>query len=116
MKLREKYDKEVNITKKIKLVTLVSIHWTLEFTMQEFNTTQYMVREARKLRDEKGILGDRLLENNKPKKLTPNVSKTIKEFYENEENSRLLPGKKDYISVNTDVGKSHKQKILVLCN
>ena len=116
MKLREKYDKEVNITKKIKLLTLVPIHWTLEFTMQEFNTTQYMVREARKLRDEKGILRDRILENNKPKKLTPDVSKTIKEFYENEKNSRLLHGKKDSISVNTDLGKSHKQKILVLCN
>ena len=39
VKLREKYDKEVNITEKIKLLTLVPIHLTLEFTMQEFNTT-----------------------------------------------------------------------------
>ena len=50
-KLKEKFDNESNISEKIKLLTLVPVHWTIEETIREFETTQYMVRQARSLKD-----------------------------------------------------------------
>ena len=49
----------INISQKIKLLTLVPIHWTIQETINEFKTTQYMMKQARALRDIKGILGER---------------------------------------------------------
>jgi hypothetical protein len=114
--LKEKFDSESNITQKIKLLTLVPVHWTIEETMKEFKTTQYIVRQARSLKESKGILGERSLGSNNSKKITSEIAKQIVEFYEDDSNSRLLPGAKDYISVNTCEGRKHIQKRLILCN
>lgn len=114
-KLREKFSKEVNVSEKIKLLTLVPVHWTIDQTVQEFKTTQYIVRQARTLREEKGILGERIMDN-KQRTLTNDTIKTVIQFYENEENARMLPGKKDSVSVQTEEGKIQKQKMLVLYN
>ena len=74
-----------------------------------------MVRQARALRDKKGILGERE-KAAKGKKLSEEVKQKVIEFYQDDSNSRILPGAKDFISVNTTEGKIHKQKRLVLCN
>ena len=37
-------------------------------------------------------------------------------FYESEDVSRMMPGKKDYVSVRTSDGRVHVQKKLILCN
>ena len=57
--LKQKFYNEINISQKKKLVTLVPVHWTIQETINEFKTTQYMVKQARALRDVKGILGER---------------------------------------------------------
>ena len=49
--LKQKFHNEINISQKIKLLTLVSVHWTIQETLNEFKTTQYMVKQARALRD-----------------------------------------------------------------
>ena len=42
---------------------------------------------------------------------------SVIEFYENYESSRMMPGKKDYVSVrDLDGFRRHVQKRLVLCN
>lgn len=51
-----------------------------------------------------------------PRKMSDKVSLNIKNFYEDDTNSRLLPGAKDYVSISTAEGRIHVQKRLVLCN
>ena len=48
--------------------------------------------------------------------MTPEVKKKVVDFYLNDENSRMLPGKKDCLSIRTENGKQKMQKQLVLCN
>ena len=104
------------------MLTLVPVHWTIQETINEFKTTQYMVKQARALRDVKGILGERSTDIRNPKKLTTKVVNQIVNLliklstYEDDSNSRLLPGLKDYISIKTVDGRQHIQKRLILCN
>ena len=44
-----------------------------------------------------------------PKKLTTEIVNQIVNFYEDDSNSRLLPGAKDYISIKTVDGRQHIQ-------
>jgi hypothetical protein len=70
-----------------------------------------MARVARKLYIEDGIFAVP-----KPilgKTLDAGASHMIREFYQNDEHSRQLPGKKDSVSVSKSV---HVQKRLILCN
>lgn len=50
------------------------------------------------------------------KTLSEETVKLVKDFYESDEVSRLMPGKKDFVSVVTDKGRVHVQKRLVLNN
>ena len=88
----------------------VTVHWTIQETINEFKTTQYMVKQARVLRDVKGILGERSTDIKNPKKLTTKVVNQIVNFYEDDSNSMLLPGAKDCISIKTVDGRQHIQK------
>ena len=114
--LKQKFHNKINISQKIKLLSLVPVHWAIQETVNEFKTTQYMVKQARALRDVKGILGERSTDIRNPKKLTTEVVNQIVNFYEDDSNSRLLPGAKDYISIKTVDGRQHIQKQLILCN
>ena len=49
----------------------------------------------------------------KGKSLSQNTINLVKAFYEDDEFSRQMPGKKDYLSVS---GNTHKQKRLILSN
>ena len=40
----------------------------------------------------------------------------VSSFYESDETSRMMPGKKDFVSVKRTEGRVHVQKRLVLCN
>jgi len=44
------------------------------------------------------------------------VVNDVRTFYSSDEISRVMPGMKDYVSVNIDGQRQHKQKRLVLCN
>jgi hypothetical protein len=48
--------------------------------------------------------------------VTPATADTVKQFYASNEISRIMPGAKDYISVNSEGTKVHLQKQLILCN
>ena len=42
--LKQKFHNENSISKKIKLLTLVPVHWTIQETINKFKKTQYMVK------------------------------------------------------------------------
>ena len=85
--------------------------WPRVHVAKYFNVSEHMVCEARQLPREKGILA--FPEPKRGKRLSKEVENSVKLFYENDEHSRLMPGAKDYVSVERNV---HQQKHLSLCN
>jgi len=96
---------------KMQILTLAPQNWTIQGTAQFFNVSEYLVRSARKLANQKGILA---LPD--PKK-APGISKStialVESFYHDEEFTREMPGKKDCVSIARNI---HRQKRLILCN
>ena len=75
-----------------------------------------MVRPSRKLKIEQGVLPQAPMLS-KGKKLSADVKHQIKTYYENDDVSRLSPGKKDNLSVRDENGsKTQVQKRLILSN
>ena len=85
--------------------------WSVRKTAEVFDVSNYMVRKAFRLREEKGILATP--EAKKGSVLPDTVQPLVKEFYCDDENSRLLPGKKDYVSIGRN---HHMQTRLILSN
>ena len=77
----------------------------------DLNVSEYLVWKAQKLK-----LGDSILATPRKKvgkSLKPEAKRAVLDFYENDEYSRQMPGKKDYVSI---LSQTHKQKRLLLCN
>ena len=55
--VKEKLDKCHTTEERIQLLTLMPEHWSRERAVSFFNVTEYMVRTARNVKKEKGILG-----------------------------------------------------------
>jgi hypothetical protein len=96
---------------KIQVLTMTPSSWSVRKTAEVFGVSNYMVRKAFGLRKEKGILATP--EAKKGNVLPDTVESLVKEFYCDDENSRLLPGKKDYVSIGRN---HHMQKRLILSN
>ena len=80
-----------------------------------FGCSNTLINKCFALRDEKGILAVR---NARPgNKISAEVTKVIKEFYLSDDNSREMPGMKDFVTVKVNDGKKERlQKRLVYCN
>ena len=65
-----------------------------------------MICCPRKILNEKGILG--IPESKKGRELPQDVLATVKNFYCSDEYSRMMPGKKDFVSVSRN---EHAEKI-----
>ncbi|XP_071944232.1 uncharacterized protein [Antedon mediterranea] len=87
----------------------------MERTMHEFGATNYMVKKSREVKKKKGILG--VCDKSQGKSLSEELKESVVRFYENDDNSRICPGKKDKVSVRGKDGeKIEHQKRLVLLN
>ncbi|CAH0547009.1 unnamed protein product [Brassicogethes aeneus] len=75
-----------------------------------------MVNKARKLKKDYGILAEP--EKLKGKSISNKVSEKVRQFYEDDEFSRMCPGKKEFVSVrDSKTGKRiHMQKLLLFVN
>ena len=96
---------------KLQILTLVPESWCLRKAGKEFGVSKTTVFKARKLRDQKGIIA--LPEKCRRQKISNEIIQLVLEFYCNDEFSRQLPGKKDYVSVGRN---QHMSKRLILCN
>ena len=115
MQLKEKFNSSVKRSEKLRILTVLPKSWSLKKTMQVFGVTKYMAKQAKKLVQEKGVLSS---PNPKAgKSLSRSTEEQVTSFYRSDEISRMMPGKKDTVSVVTADGKrvSH-QKRLLLCN
>lgn len=113
-KLKEKCEIS-NKEEKIKIISLLPSSWSRNKISIEFNVSERLVKLARDLAKKQGIMPD-LTKRNSGKVLSLDTIKIVTEFYLCEENSRICPGKKDYVAVRIDGKSEHKQKQLLLCN
>ncbi len=73
--------------------------------------SMFLARSARKLRSDKGILS--MPDPKRLQGLPKHTLDLIELFYNDDEYSRLMPGKKDCVSISRNM---HRQKRLILCN
>ena len=95
----------------IQVLTLAPLSWSIKKVAEFFNVTEYAARKARRITKEKGILA--LPERKSGKALSQDTIDLVQTFFEDDEFSRQMPGKKDYVSISRNI---HKQKRLILSN
>lgn len=109
--VKEKLETPITRSQKIQLLTLAPVSWSRKKVSEEFKVSEYTVRKARELLKEKGVIA--LPEPRKGKVLEQATVDLVVSFYQNDEYSRIMPGKKDKVSISKNV---HQQKRLLLCN
>ena len=98
-------------TEKLQILTLVPYSWSRKYCSEYFGVSEYLIRSVRELKQRKGMFAQP--SQKKGKAMAQETTDLVHAFYEEDEYSRQLPRKKDYVSVQKGV---HKQKQLVLCN
>ena len=109
-------DKFESATKRseVLVLTVLPKSWTIRKVQEEFGASNYMVRKAKELVKEKGVLST---PNPKPGHTLPaETIDLVQSFYESDEVSRMMPGCKDFVSVRKAEGRVHVQKRLILSN
>ena len=90
--------------------------FTITKTMNFFGASRYLVDKSRKSKELFGILPV-IPTYHKGKMLTNVVKNKVISFYEDDDISRLCPGKNDFLSIKNENGvREHKQKRLLLGN
>ena len=112
--LKDKFNKSSDRSGKVQILTVLPKSWSIRKVQEEFEATNYMVHKAKELVRQKGILST---PNPKPgHELSEETVHLVQNFFESEEISRTMPGKKDFISVRQGHQRVHVQKRLVLTN
>lgn len=112
--LKEKFQTTTQRSEQLQILTVLPKSWSLKKIEQEFNVSNYMARKSKELVKEKGVLS---LPDPKPgPSLSPETVDKVRAFYESDDISRVMPGKKDFVSVKIEGKRVHVQKRLVLSN
>ena len=96
------------------MLTVLPRSWSVRRVQAEFGASNYMVCTAKQLVKQSGILTTPNLKQGHG--LADDLVTLVEEFYELDEVSRMMPGKKDYVSVRQGDSRIHQQKRLVLSN
>ena len=112
--LKEKFHATKESSVKIQILTVLPKSWSTRRIEREFSVSHHISRKVKSLVKEKGILS---LPDPKPGHSLPQETADLAvTFYESDESSRMMPGKKDFVSIKDAGGRKHIQKRLVLCN
>ena len=114
--LKEKHDLTTSRSERMRILTTLPRSWSIKQAARVFGVSRYLIRRAKQLVAEKGIMS-----SPNPKigsqTLPTHTEEEIKRFYLSDDVSRVMPGKKDFVSVVQVQGKRvHQQKRLLLCN
>lgn len=91
-------------SEKITILTLLPQSWSLKKIEEEFGVSNYMARKVKDLVKEKGILST---PNPKPGKMITNViAQLVVNFYSEDDVSRMMPGKKDFVTIRNKGAKN----------
>ena len=86
--------------RKVQILTLVPESWSQKTVATEFQVTEYMVKQARKLKREKGILA--IPDPKKGNTLSKNTVKLVTDFYQ-VMRIQVLPRTKDKVSIKKNI-------------
>lgn len=112
--LKLKFSQTTKRSEKITILTILPQSWSCKKIEEEFGVSNYMARTVKRLVSEKGILST---PNPKPgKTLNENTAQLIKDFYNSDDVSRMMPGKKDFVTIRSQGSKVQVQKRLILAN
>ena len=112
--LKEKFHETKESSMKIQILTVLPKSWSTRRIEREFGVSHHISRKVKSLVKEKGILS---LPDPKPGHTLPQeTADLVVAFYESDESSRIMPGKKDFMSIKGAGGRRQIQKRLVLSN
>lgn len=114
--IKEKFTEAAKYSEKIQLLTIgASAQLSVDQIAKTFSTTKYLAQMAIQQYQNHGILSR---PNPKTLERIPEAHiQTAKEFYLNDEVSKMLPGRKDYVTLKQPNGeKIQQQKRLLLFN
>ena len=97
---------------KLQLLTVLPRSWTVQKMMDTFNTTRYLATQAKELLDE-GAFHTAQRSPRLSTGLSDQIKDAVVEFYENDDVSRAMPGKRDCLSVRKD-GKRQSVQIRLM--
>ena len=87
--LKDKFKATTKRSEKVLVLTVLPKSWTIKKVQEEFGATSYMVRKAKELVKQKGILST---PNPKPGHTLPvETTDLVQSFYESDEVSRTMP-------------------------
>ena len=112
--LKEKLRSTPQRGEQLQILTVLPKSWSVKKIQQEFGVSNYMARKSKDLVKEKGVLS---LRGPKPGPSLPlETVDIVHEFYEYDDISRVMSGKKDFVSVKQEGKRVHVQKRLMLSN
>ena len=99
---------------KYQMLTLLPRTWSVRKIEEEFKVTNHVARTAKKLQHEEGPMT--VPNKKRAGNLLPEATiKAVKDYYNRDEVSRAMPGKKDCISVKINGVRKKVKKKLILC-
>ena len=110
--LKEKFHASTDSSQKVTILTILPKSWSVQKVQEEFGVSNYMAHKAKDLVKNQGILS-----NPNPKHgcgLPLTTVNLVKDFYEFDDISHIMPGKKDFLSVRQGDQRVHVQKRLLL--
>ncbi|XP_025262218.1 uncharacterized protein LOC112637213 [Camponotus floridanus] len=95
--LQESFNTSTDRSHKVKILTIFR-HWFYQKIQVHFPTaTRHMITIAKNIAKDKGILGDPNPKSHPS--LGADVTNSIMNFYQSDEHTQIMPGKKDFVSV-----------------
>ena len=109
--IRDKVLSATSYRAKLQALTLCPPNWSIKKSAEFFSASEYAIRAAKKLAQQHGILS--LPAPKRGKDLLHDLLDQVNQFYHDGEFSRLMPGKKDRVSIGRH---NYVQRCLILCN
>ena len=95
--IKVKFQKSASNSEKVLLLTFAPKSWGRRRLAKELCASERQTRKVKKLVAENGILSSPNLK--KSKTLDSEIENFVKKFYLDDENIRIMPGMKDFVSV-----------------
>lgn len=95
----------------LSVLTIIPDCWSIRNIASEFGVSLRMAHISKKLKEEIGVLA--IPQSKKGKILPESIIQKVIEFYESDENGRIIPNKKDFVSVKIDGNRERFQKRLL---
>ena len=95
--LKEKFWETKRRSEQVQVLTVLPKTWSVKKVQQKFGVSEYLARQSKKLVEERGILS--LPGPSHGPSLPPETVVVVCSFYESDDISCVMPGKKDFVSV-----------------